>query len=97
MEKLHVRRWAKHGHDRLYVTTASGMKVGWFDLNTQKHHLDLPGMWPEFQYAVSEWRMLPKAATPAQRRAGRSRPARDLADQSAGAALQQRAEKLRPR
>lgn len=92
MEKLRVRRWSKHGHDRLYVTTSGGIKVGWYDLRTQRHHLEVPGMWPEFQQAITDWRQLPKPSTPAPR----PRPERDLADQAAGAALQRRAERLQP-
>lgn len=91
--QLKVRRWQKHGHDRLYIETTSGIKVGWFDLRTQRHHLDQPGMWPEFQQAIAEWRNLPKG-TPHHRR---NAPAeRDLAANQAGAALQARADKLQP-
>ncbi|MBB5867302.1 hypothetical protein F4553_000681 [Allocatelliglobosispora scoriae] len=88
---LSVHRWTKHGHDRLYVETADGIKVGWYDLRTQQHHLDQPGMWPEFQQAVTEWRR-GAPAEPQRRR----HPGTDLADQEAGAALQRRADRLRP-
>jgi hypothetical protein len=53
---LKVRRWTKGPHDRLYVSTVGGLKVGWFDLRSQRHHLDVPGMWPDFQQAVTRWR-----------------------------------------
>ena len=56
MAQLRVRRWVKGPHDRLYISTAGGMKVGWFDLRTQRQHLDVPGMWPQFQQAVTTWR-----------------------------------------
>jgi hypothetical protein len=87
---LKVTRWRKHGHDRLYVETVSGIKVGWFDLRTQKHHLDQPGMWPEFQQAVTAWRMKPgKPAATTQRRG-------EIPMRKPGEALRERAEKLRP-
>ena len=92
---LTVRRWRKHGHDRLYVQTAGGIEVGWYDLRTQQHHLDQPGMWPEFQQAVSRWRMQASPdGSPNQPRRG---PDPDLAAGAAGAALQERADQLRPR
>lgn len=95
MVKLRVRRWQKYGHDRLFVETENGIKVGWFDLRTQKHHLNQPGMWPEFQQAVNDWRKLPKPAAQ-QRRSTRPNQTRDLAGNVAGEALQQRAEQLQP-
>lgn len=92
--QVRVRRWQKHGHDRLYVETSHGIKVGWFDLRTQKHHLDQPGMWPEFQQAVTDWRRLPQTIAPQRPRGGR--PVRDLAGRTAGKALQDRAQRLQP-
>lgn len=56
MGQLHVKRWTKGRHDRLYITTHSGTKVGWYDLRTQRQHLDIPGMWPQFQQEITRWR-----------------------------------------
>lgn len=56
VETLQVRRWTKGRHDRLYMSTRGGIKVGWIDLRTQQHQLDVPGMWPEFQAAVTRWK-----------------------------------------
>lgn len=32
MVELRVVRWTKYGHDRLYVSTTDGVRVGWLDL-----------------------------------------------------------------
>lgn len=31
---LIVKRWTRYGQDRLYVSTETGERVGWFDLVT---------------------------------------------------------------
>jgi hypothetical protein len=92
------------------VATRSGIKVGWIDLRTQQQELQVPGMWTEFQAAVSEWRLSnPGALTrpavtrgaapgtsvaPRQRRA--AEPPEDLASRRPGAAIAARAAALRP-
>jgi hypothetical protein len=61
---LQVRRWTRGLHDRLYVSTVSGLKVGWYDLRSHREHLDVPGMWPEFRQAVSRWQADQRGARP---------------------------------
>lgn len=34
MNELHVRRWRCNGHDRLYVQTELGQRLGYYDLTT---------------------------------------------------------------
>ena len=41
MSELIVRRWARFGHDRLYMTTADGSNVGFHDLETDIDAADL--------------------------------------------------------
>ncbi|MEV6527763.1 nuclease-related domain-containing protein [Longispora sp. NPDC051575] len=53
---LKLRRWQKQGHDRLYITTASGSELGWVDLRTNRDGIRVPGMWPEIQAAVNRWK-----------------------------------------
>ncbi|MGC0251284.1 nuclease-related domain-containing protein [Pseudactinotalea sp. Z1748] len=40
MTKWIVRRWARYGHDRLYVATPDGADLGYLDLNTGRYHSD---------------------------------------------------------
>jgi len=39
---LVVRRWTKYGHDRLYVSTPEGTKVGWLDVKTGQVTIESP-------------------------------------------------------
>ena len=34
VSKLEVRRWTRYGHDRLYVQTADGARLGYWDCKT---------------------------------------------------------------
>jgi hypothetical protein len=33
--ELHVTRWKRYGHDRLYVNLPDGTAVGWADVMTE--------------------------------------------------------------
>lgn len=99
---LQVRRWTKGRHDRLYVKTAGGIEVGWYDLRSQAHQLRVPGMWPEFQAAVTRWRTAHPAGGATERAgtgpAPQRRPAApgvDLSTRRPGENLTRRAEQLR--
>lgn len=50
-----VTRWRRYGKDRLYVTDADGMKVGWFDLLTGQAHPEAAGRAAELDEAVRAW------------------------------------------
>lgn len=53
MESLTVTRWAKYGHERLYVATPDGEKVGWVDLKTGQSVIDRPELAAEFHAAAA--------------------------------------------
>lgn len=53
MGDLVVKRWTRYGHDRLYVTTSDGAKVGWHDLKTGESHLEVPDLADEFTVSVA--------------------------------------------
>jgi len=50
---LTVTRWTRFGHDRLYVATAMGERVGWLDLLTGQPTVELPEHAEAFQEAIS--------------------------------------------
>jgi len=50
---LVVRRWTRYGHDRLYVATTSGQKMGFLDLLTGTATLERPDLADAFHKAVS--------------------------------------------
>jgi hypothetical protein len=55
MDKVTVRRWRRHGHDRIYVTGADGRRLGWHDVLTGKVHVDYQVDEPAVTAAVSTW------------------------------------------
>jgi hypothetical protein len=84
--QLTVRRWTRHGQDRLYVS-AGPVKVGFVDLATGYRRVDIGHLSDDFDAAVASWRASNPGAVPVS----------DYAVQAAGAGLQQRAAELRPR
>jgi hypothetical protein len=71
-----VRRWRRHGFDRLYGDTADGRCVGWFDLDTGETRIELPALGASFERAVAEWQrsfgmVRPKAASVTRREESR--------------------------
>lgn len=60
-----VTRWRRYGKDRLYVTDAAGLKVGWFDLVADQPHPETPMRLGELAAAVQTWQAtdIPVAAT----------------------------------
>lgn len=84
---LYVNRWTKYGHDRLYLETADGRKVGWYDLTSHKLHVDGPADRRAADRAVKEWRAgRSPARIPRQRQS--ATPDTDLADRKAGEGIQ---------
>ena len=65
MGELVVRRWSKYGHDRLYVTTADGAKIGWRDQKTGESHLDDVAFTGAFDQAISSFLGVPDLGPPA--------------------------------
>lgn len=49
-----VRRWARHGKDRAYVTAGDGARLGYLDLLTGKVVLSVPERLDEFTMALSD-------------------------------------------
>lgn len=97
MSELQLRRWTKHGHDRLYAKTARGLELGWVDLRSGRFELKHPGMGIEIMSAVERW----KREHPGWSQAKQQRPAhlrgggRDLAANRPGEALTAKAASLR--
>ena len=50
-----VTRWRNFGHDRLYVRTASGADLGWWNLATGEGHALDPQQAPELKRIVRDW------------------------------------------
>ena len=110
---LHVReatvvRWRRYGKDRLYVTSADGVRLGWRDLLTGQDHIEAGAHAAEYQAALarravdtdqpSATSAEPAAPEPAFETVGASRPqlaGEDLATRRAGAAARERAVALR--
>lgn len=95
--KLGVRRWTKGGHDRVYVSAPGGAEIGWRDLRTGREQLRLPGMWPQFNARIEEWKHeQPRFGGPS-RPDPRTRGERGQAGRGAGAGPAARAAELQPR
>lgn len=56
MEELTTARWRRYGKDRLYVSTADGIRVGWLDLITGLATVEQPQLADGFETAVTAWR-----------------------------------------
>ena len=52
-----VTRWARYGHDRLYVRLGDGRDVGWWDLHTDEPHPAEQGLTDHLVRAVAEWQV----------------------------------------
>lgn len=50
-----VRRWARYGHDRLYVTTPDGSNLGFYDLKTGASHLQDEQCRSAFEASVARY------------------------------------------
>jgi hypothetical protein len=55
MGELQVSRWSRYGKDRLYVSTASGERIGWVDLTSGTRTLELASAAEAFQVAVARF------------------------------------------
>src|SRR5690606_32818466 len=49
-----IRRWARHGHDRLYAATPGGTDLGYLDVATGRYHSDDLSNLPLLRAAVAE-------------------------------------------
>lgn len=70
-----VRHWRRGDRDRLYVTTASGRQLGWFDLVDETLYTETESLRPMLWRAVTDFRLARKPEIPA---------AKDLAAHEAG-------------
>ena len=64
MGELVVRRWTKYGHDRLYVTSVDGTKVGWRDQKTGESHVDVESLTADFDRAIAAYLAEPDEPAP---------------------------------
>src|SRR3954452_13027418 len=55
MEDLLVRRWTRYGHDRLYVSTAAGHRLGWYDVKTGETTVESAEHAGELAAAIAAW------------------------------------------
>ncbi|GAA3662869.1 NERD domain-containing protein [Nocardioides ginsengisoli] len=51
-----VKRWRRHGQDRLYVELADGTKVGYGDLEAGTAHPSAPPYEPLLLCAIADWK-----------------------------------------
>jgi hypothetical protein len=56
VESLEVTRWRRYGKDRLYVATADGRRIGWWDLQTDVANPDTESDAEALELAVRDWR-----------------------------------------
>lgn len=74
-----VTRWKKYGHERLYVSTENGQRVGWIDLKTGATTLEHPELALPFDAAIASFLAGdPVAAVPPPPAADAASPAIDL-------------------
>lgn len=79
MEQFTTARWRRYGKDRLYVSDAAGVRVGWVDLLTGGFTLEQPHLAGDFESAVADWRAQQTPRPP------RSRPLTETPVQATGA------------
>ena len=53
MTELLVKRWVRYGHDRLYVQTAEGVRLGYWDSKTGVAHVYDESHRPAFEQALT--------------------------------------------
>ncbi|GAA2169712.1 nuclease-related domain-containing protein [Actinomadura napierensis] len=104
MDDLETKTWRRYGHLRIYVSRGA-QKVGWYDVRTGRHELDLPELATPFWDAVhTECHNLDEpppplppapTASPSQEPPTTAEPDVDLRHNQAGAAAQARADELR--
>ena len=56
MREVSVRRWRRYGRDRLYVTDAAGLALGWHDLATGETHVAVAEAATDVEAAIARWR-----------------------------------------
>lgn len=54
MTELQVRRWRRYGNDRLYVTGADGVRIGWLDNLSGERVLERPELADAFEAALAK-------------------------------------------
>lgn len=72
--ELLVRRWARYGKVRLYVTDGVGRPVGWVDELTGVATLDVPALEAAFDAAIAAYRRLTEAPTAGEQSPSEARP-----------------------
>lgn len=55
MDKLKVHRWARYGHERLYVSHEDGSQLGYFDVKSGHFHAEDSAHLPFLAQAVTEY------------------------------------------
>jgi hypothetical protein len=102
-----MTRWRRYGKDRLYVQTADGAKLGWWDLATDESHPESPEDRAALVAAVAAWRAAevtapahspdvpPQVAGPDTPFEEPVRPWQDLAANQAGAEAREQAQAAR--
>jgi hypothetical protein len=76
----HAARWRRHGKDRLYVTGADGVKLGYRDLLTGQEVLAEPARAGEFEALVAAWLAAQAPVPTKQTSAERAAPSVPAAD-----------------
>lgn len=100
MSGVRVRnRWRKGPHDRLYLETPSGLRLGWYDLRSGRESYTHPGMGTQCRAAVSRWKAENPgwSTAPPSRRAAQPSVQEDLAVRRAGEGLARKAAQLQLR
>jgi hypothetical protein len=52
---MRVTRWARYGHERLYVNCDDGRRVGWLDLKTGQSTIEIPAVAEAFNAALAAY------------------------------------------
>lgn len=65
MTEWSVRRWARYGHERLYVETPGGTALGYLDLKTGRYHSDDVANLPLLERAIADHLARTQPAPPA--------------------------------
>lgn len=90
MDALKVTRWARYGHDRVYVQTADGTRLGYLDRKTG-HTILEPGADPEAVAAALAHHRATSTRGEPSKQPGQALPDVDLALVRAGTAARERA------
>ncbi len=62
VDELRVKRWRGFGDDRIYVSDAAGLRLGWQDLRSGRTHVDVAERGREVARALESWHRLSSSA-----------------------------------